>query len=87
MITPPLEPGKRYPVFFQHYGGPARPAGDARLGQARCSNIWSTRAISVFQIDNRGSHNRGKAFEDQIYRAMGSGRGRRTSWPARNWLK
>jgi dipeptidyl aminopeptidase/acylaminoacyl peptidase len=23
MITPPLEPGKRYPVFVNHYGGPA----------------------------------------------------------------
>ena len=22
MIAPPLEPGKRYPVFFEHYGGP-----------------------------------------------------------------
>ena len=22
MTTPVLEPGKRYPVFFQHYGGP-----------------------------------------------------------------
>jgi dipeptidyl-peptidase-4 len=22
MITPPLEPGKRYPVFVEHYGGP-----------------------------------------------------------------
>src|SRR5205085_410970 len=22
MITPPLQPGKRYPVFFEHYGGP-----------------------------------------------------------------
>ena len=22
MITPKLVPGKRYPVFFQHYGGP-----------------------------------------------------------------
>src|SRR5262249_1715821 len=22
MITPPLEPGKRYPVLFEHYGGP-----------------------------------------------------------------
>ena len=22
MVTPPLEPGRRYPVFFYHYGGP-----------------------------------------------------------------
>ena len=23
MITPPLKAGKKYPVFFEHYGGPA----------------------------------------------------------------
>ena len=71
MITPPLEPGKRYPVFFQHYGGPhvqtvSRQWGGA-LQQAIVDHgyIW-------FQLDNRGSANRGKAFEDAIYRAMGS---------------
>ncbi len=33
---------------------------------------WVSKGWIYFQIDNRGSYNRGKAFEDQIYRAMGS---------------
>lgn len=71
MITPKLEPGKKYPVFFQHYGGP----GDQRVmrswGQPVQQYLVSQGYI-WFQIDNRGSNNRGKAFEDQIYRAMGT---------------
>ncbi|MGH2173945.1 prolyl oligopeptidase family serine peptidase [Enterococcus faecalis] len=30
------------------------------------------RGYIFFQIDNRGSPNRGRAFENQIYHAMGS---------------
>lgn len=71
MITPKLEPGKTYPVFFQHYGGP---------GAQQVTHAWNgalpqylvSRGYIYFQIDNRGSINRGKAFEDHIYRAMGS---------------
>ncbi len=71
MITPPLESGRRYPVFFQHYGGP---------GSQQVSRAWAgpipqflvERGWIWFQIDNRGSPNRGRAFENQIYRAMGS---------------
>ena len=50
-------------------------------------NIGSSKGWIYFQVDNRGSPNRGGAFEDQIYHAMGDGRGRRTRRPAREWLK
>jgi dipeptidyl-peptidase 4 len=71
MITPPLESGKRYPVFFEHYGGPT--------GQ-EVTKAWITpidealvdKGYIVFYIDNRGSPNRGVDFEKPIYRAMGS---------------
>ncbi|CAM5617672.1 S9 family peptidase [Sphingobium scionense] len=72
MLTPPMEPGKRYPVFMIHYGGP----GAGR----QVTNIW-TGALNqylvdqgwiVFSIDNRGTPDRGKAFEDQIHHAMGT---------------
>ncbi|GAA3271782.1 hypothetical protein GCM10020258_47280 [Sphingomonas yabuuchiae] len=43
MITPKLEPGKRYPVFFQHYGGPGTGQQVTRGWQGRCRNIWSIR--------------------------------------------
>ncbi len=71
MITPTLEPGKRYPVFFSHYGGPhsqvVRRAWGGALRQYLVDRGWIW-----FEIDNRGSPDRGKAFEDQIHQAMGS---------------
>lgn len=71
MITPPIEPGKRYPVFMYHYGGPTvqvvHRGWQGALAQAVVAKgyIW-------FAIDNRGSSGRGVAFESAIYRAMGS---------------
>ncbi|WP_278374062.1 S9 family peptidase [Sphingobium xenophagum] len=72
IMTPPIEPGKRYPVFMIHYGG----AGGGR----QVTNTWSgalnqylvDRGWIVFAVDNRGTPDRGKAFEDHLYRAMGT---------------
>ena len=70
MVTPELEPGKRYPVYFYHYSGPGpqivNRGWDGALRQAIVDKgyIW-------FALDNRGSNNRGVAFEQPIYRAMG----------------
>jgi dipeptidyl-peptidase 4 len=72
MITPPLVPGKKYPVFFEHYGGPG--TGQQvmhRWGSALQQYIVSQGYV-YFRIDNRGSYDRGKAFEDHIYHAMGT---------------
>ncbi|WP_203310820.1 S9 family peptidase [Sphingomonas beigongshangi] len=71
MITPPLEPGRRYPVFFQHYGGPGSQTV-TRGWQGALPQYLVERGYIFFQIDNRGSPNRGRAFENQIYHAMGS---------------
>jgi dipeptidyl-peptidase-4 len=71
MITPPLEPGKRYPVFFSHYGGPHSQTVTRGWGGALQQAIVDKGYI-WFEIDNRGSSNRGVAFEKAIYRAMGS---------------
>ncbi|GGB33836.1 peptidase S9 [Sphingomonas metalli] len=71
MITPPLEPGRRYPVFFQHYGGPGSQQV-TRGWQGPLPQMLVDRGWIVFQIDNRGSPNRGRAFENQIYHAMGT---------------
>lgn len=70
-ITPELEPGKRYPVFFEHYGGPHSQTVDKGWQGALAQHIVD-RGYIYFQIDNRGSANRGVAFEKAIYRAMGS---------------
>lgn len=70
MVTPELEPGRRYPVYFYHYGGPGpqivNKGWDGALRQAIVDRgyIW-------FALDNRGSANRGVAFEQPLYRAMG----------------
>lgn len=71
MITPRLEPGKRYPVFFQHYGGPHNQSVTRAWG-GTLQQYLVDRGYIWFQIDNRGSLNRGKAFEDAIYHAMGT---------------
>ena len=70
MVTPELEAGKFYPVYFYHYGGPGpqivNRGWNGALRQAIVDKgyIW-------FALDNRGSANRGVAFEQPIYRAMG----------------
>lgn len=71
LITPKLEVGKRYPVLVQVYGGPG--AGrqvTANWGGALHQYLVQQGWI-IFSIDGRGTPDRGKAFEDQIYRAMG----------------
>ncbi|MDN3645167.1 DPP IV N-terminal domain-containing protein [Pontixanthobacter aestiaquae] len=70
MVTPDMEPGKKYPVFYYHYSGPGpqivTKGWDGALQQAvvDAGYIW-------FELDNRGSANRGVAFEQPLYHAMG----------------
>lgn len=70
MITPALEPGKRYPAFFSHYGGPHSQDVTKGWGGALEQAIVA-KGFIFFEIDNRGSSNRGVDFEKAIYRAMG----------------
>ena len=65
-----MQPGKRYPVFFQHYGGPHVQTVTNGWGGALKQWIVDQGYI-WFQLDNRGSDNRGVDFEKPIYRAMG----------------
>src|SRR3546814_2225500 len=71
MTTPELEAGKRYPVFVEHYGGPTAQEVTREWMKPFAQYLVSKGWI-YFQIDNRGSANRGRAFEDQIYHAMGT---------------
>lgn len=64
---------KSYPVISYLYGGP---------GVQRVTRSWgrdtlfcqfmAQQGYAVFTLDNRGSHYRGKRFEEPIYEAMGS---------------
>ncbi|MDT9597578.1 S9 family peptidase [Sphingosinicella rhizophila] len=72
LFSPPREPGRRYPVFVDVYGGPH--------GQ-KVTRSWSKdlarhqylvdRGWIVMTLDGRGTNRRGVQFESQIYRAMG----------------
>ncbi|PKP65745.1 MAG: S9 family peptidase, partial [Alphaproteobacteria bacterium HGW-Alphaproteobacteria-9] len=70
MIKPAMEPGKRYPVFFSHYGGPGPQMVTKGWGGALAQAVVDKGYI-YFVLDNRGSANRGVDFEQPIYRAMG----------------
>ena len=71
MITPVMVPGKRYPVFFDHYGGPTAQTVTRGWGGGLEQAIVA-RGFIYFKIDNRGSENRSVAFASTLYRAMGS---------------
>lgn len=71
MITPVMEPGKRYPVFFEHYGGPHVQVVNKGWSGALAQAIVA-RGYIYFEIDNRGSANRGVDYESQIWQAMGT---------------
>jgi dipeptidyl-peptidase-4 len=58
-------------VFFEHYGGPTSQEVSRAWGGVM-RQYWVSKGWIYFQIDNRGSDNRGRAFQDQIYRAMGT---------------
>ena len=70
MVTPRLEPGKLYPVFASHYGGP-HSQDVTRAWGGELEQFLVDQGYIWFEIDNRGSDNRGVAFEQPIYRAMG----------------
>ncbi len=75
MILPPnFDSSKKYPVIVYVYGGPH--------GQM-ISNSWlrgwplwyqymAERGYIIFTLDNRGTNNRGLAFEQAIYQHLGS---------------
>ena len=70
MVKPAMQPGKRYPVFFQHYGGPHVQTVSKGWNNPLEQAIVAQGYI-LFEIDNRGSANRGVTFEKSIYHAMG----------------
>ncbi len=74
MILPPdFNPAKKYPVIVYVYGGPH---------SQMVSKTWKNKAIwwqyymaqkgyIAFTLDNRGTSNRGRAFETVIHRRLG----------------
>ncbi len=75
MITPPgFDSTKKYPVIVYVYGGPhAQLITDSWLGGAGFFlNYLAQQGYIVFTLDNRGSANRGRNFEQAIFRNCGT---------------
>jgi dipeptidyl-peptidase-4 len=62
------------PAIVYLYGGPGVQVVNNKWGGNRglLMQYWVNKGYVVFSIDNRGSKQRGKAFEDAIYRSMGA---------------
>jgi dipeptidyl-peptidase-4 len=75
MIKPPdFSPAKKYPVLVYVYGGPgAQNVRDMWGGQTFLwHQLMAEHNYIIFMLDNRGSYNRGHAFETPIYRHFGT---------------
>jgi len=69
-----FDKNKKYPVMVYVYGGPhAQMINDVWLGGASlCMNyLAAEKDYIVFTLDNRGSQNKGFAFESEIHRKQG----------------
>ena len=68
-----FDPNKKYPTIIYVYGGPHAHNVDARWNY--CSRGWETymaeKGYLLFILDNRGSENRGKDFEQATFRQLG----------------
>jgi len=68
-----FDPEKKYPVLVYVYGGPhAQMITNSWLDGANLWMYWmAEQGYLVFTLDNRGSGERGFAFESQIHRQLG----------------
>ena len=68
-----FDPARKYPTIVYVYGGPHAHNVDARWHY--CSRGWETymaqKGYLLFILDNRGSENRGKDFEQVTFRHLG----------------
>ena len=68
-----FDPAKKYPTVVYVYGGPHAHNVDARWHY--CSRSWETymaqKGYLLFILDNRGSENRGRDFEQATFRQLG----------------
>jgi dipeptidyl-peptidase-4 len=71
ILTPPLLPAHRYPVFMIHYGGPGAGRQVTNHWGGALEQYLVSRGWVVYAIDNRGTPQRGKAFEDWLYHDLG----------------
>ena len=69
-LTKPAKTATKTPIIVYVYGGP---------GVQKVKNEWSSMVVQLFaqngfgvlELDNRGSSNRGRSFEQPIYKSLG----------------
>jgi len=67
-----LKPGQKRPSVTIVYGGPGVQRVTRSWGRGTpLAQMLAHHGFVVFQLDNRGATNHGKAFEDHLYRKMG----------------
>jgi dipeptidyl-peptidase-4 len=75
IIYPPdFRPDKKYPVIVYVYGGPHdQLVNNTWLGGTSLFNYYlAQQGYIIFTLDNRGSANRGLAFEQAVFRHLGT---------------
>jgi dipeptidyl-peptidase-4 len=75
MITPPgFDQEKKYPVIVYVYGGPhAQLVTNSWMGGASMFLYYmAQKGYVIFTLDNRGSANRGRDFEQAVFRNLGT---------------
>jgi len=74
MVLPTdFDPNKKYPTVVYVYGGPHAHNVDARWhwGSRSWETYMAQRGYVLFILDNRGSENRGRDFEQATFRHLG----------------
>jgi dipeptidyl-peptidase-4 len=70
-----FDPALQYPAIVFLYGGPGAGQQVRKVwpvaGRSGLNQLLARQGYVVFTLDNRGTPNRGKAFEDVLYRNMG----------------
>jgi dipeptidyl-peptidase 4 len=67
-----FDPARRYPVIVSVYGGPhAQSVQNTWRHVSPFEHLLVSRGFLVFSLDNRGTANRGHAFEAPIFRDLG----------------
>jgi dipeptidyl-peptidase-4 len=65
-----FDPSRRYPAIVEVYGGPGVQSV-TRAWRSPSEKLYLEAGYVLFQLDNRGSANRGVAFEAPIHERMG----------------
>jgi dipeptidyl-peptidase-4 len=66
------EAGKKYPLIVQVYGGPGVQSISNRWHGVEWAQVMAQKGYMVWELDNRGSSGRGHAFEEPIFRELGT---------------